>query len=63
MRNFRELEIWKEAITFTKKVYELSKDFPSDEKYGLTTIPNAHRKLGFYIPILALLIVVKPRCS
>jgi four helix bundle protein len=37
MRNFREMDIWKKAITFSKSIYELSSTFPEKEKYGLTS--------------------------
>ncbi len=35
MRNFRELNIWKQGIELVKQIYELVKDFPKEEKYGL----------------------------
>lgn len=35
MRNFRELEIWREFINITKEVYLLLKLIPEEEKYGL----------------------------
>ena len=35
MRNFREYEVWKKAISFTKKIYILTNDFPANEKYGI----------------------------
>jgi four helix bundle protein len=35
MRNFRELTIWNKAIELAVKVYELSKQLPKDELYGL----------------------------
>ncbi len=35
MRNFRNLEIWKRSVKFTKEVYLLTKGFPDKEKYGL----------------------------
>ena len=34
--NYRELEIWKDGIELTKMVYQLTKDFPKEEIYGLT---------------------------
>ena len=36
-KGFRELLIWQRAHELTLAVYELTKDFPSDEKYGLTS--------------------------
>lgn len=35
MRNFRNLEIWKNGIELVKQVYLLSDKLPSEEKFGL----------------------------
>ena len=35
MRNFRELEIWQRSMLLVKKTYEVTKDFPDYEKFGL----------------------------
>ena len=35
MRNFRNLNVWKEGIELVKEVYELSNLLPDTEKYGL----------------------------
>jgi four helix bundle protein len=35
MRNFRELEIWKEGIELVILIYKITEDFPTAEKYGL----------------------------
>ena len=35
MRNFRELNIWKEGINLVKEIYNLSKQLPDEEKFGL----------------------------
>ncbi len=35
MRNFRQLEIWKNGIQIVKQVYILSQQLPSEEKFGL----------------------------
>ena len=37
MHNFRELKIWQRSIEFVVEVYELVKQFPVDERYGLTS--------------------------
>ena len=37
MHKYRELEIWKRAIDLTVDVYALSKNFPDDERFGLTS--------------------------
>lgn len=36
MHRYKELEIWKRFINLTVSVYELTKEFPSEEKFGLT---------------------------
>ena len=35
MRNFRNLDIWKQEIEIVKEVYKLSYLLPSNEKIGL----------------------------
>jgi four helix bundle protein len=40
MRNFRDLEVWKEAIEIVKKVYTITSSFPITEKYGLVSQMN-----------------------
>ncbi|MFT5242986.1 MAG: four helix bundle protein [Psychroserpens sp.] len=34
MRNFRNLEIWKNGIEIVKQIYPLSALLPSEEKFG-----------------------------
>lgn len=36
MHNYRELKIWQRSMDFVVKIYEISADFPKEEKYGLT---------------------------
>ena len=38
--NFRELNIWKDSVEFGVQVYSLTRKFPSEEKYGLTSQLN-----------------------
>lgn len=40
MHNFRQLTIWKDAMKLAKTVYTLTGNFPSQEKYGLTSQIN-----------------------
>ncbi|WP_394975347.1 four helix bundle protein [uncultured Croceitalea sp.] len=40
MRNFRELEVWKDARILVKKIYTLANALPDSEKYGLTSQIN-----------------------
>lgn len=37
IQNFKQLRIWQKGIDVVKDVYRLSKDFPREELYGLTT--------------------------
>ncbi|MFP4346001.1 MAG: four helix bundle protein [Anaerolineales bacterium] len=32
---FQQLDVWREAHTLVLKVYEVTKDFPTDERFGL----------------------------
>ena len=36
MRDFRELKVWRKAHALTLQICKITKDFPSDERYGLT---------------------------
>ena len=35
--NYKELEVWKRAMSIAKSIYTLTKKFPIDEKFGLTS--------------------------
>jgi four helix bundle protein len=35
MHNFKELKVWKAGIELCKTVFELTRIFPGEEKYGL----------------------------
>jgi four helix bundle protein len=35
MHNFKELKVWKAGIELCKAVFELTRSFPGEEKYGL----------------------------
>ncbi len=37
MSNYKDLEVWKQAIELAKTVYELTAGFPASELYGLTS--------------------------
>jgi len=37
MHNFKELNIWKRSVDLAVKVYQLSRGFPKEEKFGLTS--------------------------
>jgi four helix bundle protein len=36
MFNFEKLETWHDAIAFADQVYDLTSEFPNDERFGLT---------------------------
>lgn len=35
--SFEKLEVWKEAIVLVNLVYKITENFPSEEKFGLTS--------------------------
>ncbi len=35
MKSFRELKVWQKAHRLTLKIYEITRDFPSDERFSL----------------------------
>lgn len=35
--NFRDLKIWQKGMLLVEEIYLISRDFPSDEKFGLTS--------------------------
>lgn len=37
MSNHKELEAWKLSIDLVSEIYKLTKDFPKEELYGLTS--------------------------
>ncbi len=37
MNNFRKLKIWKKSISLATDVYEITKQFPKSELYGITS--------------------------
>jgi len=37
MQNYKDLKVWEKAHLFTMKVYEISKGFPKEELYSLTS--------------------------
>ena len=36
IRSFKELRVWQNAIDLAMRVYQITKNFPPDEKYSLT---------------------------
>lgn len=47
MHRFKELEIWKKSRKFCSEIYNVTADFPTDEKFGLT---NQLRRASVSIP-------------
>jgi four helix bundle protein len=37
LKSYRELEVWRCAMDVVEEVYRFSKEFPTDEKFGLTS--------------------------
>ena len=37
MFRFQKLEVWQKAVLLANRVYEVTKSFPSDERFGLTS--------------------------
>ena len=50
IKSFEDLNIWKEAHDFAIEIYEITKDFPREEIYGLTL--QLKRAVPLFQPIL-----------
>lgn len=37
IKSYQDLDVWRSAMDLAVEIYELTKDFPGDEKYGLTS--------------------------
>lgn len=37
VRNFKSLKIWHRSRTFVKTIYQITKEFPKEELFGLTS--------------------------
>ena len=35
--SYRDLVVWQKSMELTKKIYMITKDFPKEEVYGLTS--------------------------
>ena len=47
VRSYRDLDVWKNGIEIANQVYEITQDFPTEERFGL----GSHmRKSGVSIP-------------
>jgi four helix bundle protein len=47
MRNFKDLEVWEEAHKIALTIYKLTKNFPKEEVYGIT---SQLRRSGLSVP-------------
>ena len=47
MRNFFDLDVWKESHTFTLAIYQTTRSFPDSERFGLV---NQMRRAASSIP-------------
>ena len=36
MHDYKKLRLWQQSIELVKEIYKLTKNFPSEEKFGLT---------------------------
>jgi len=43
IKHFRQLDAWEEAHKLVLMVYEITKTFPRDERFGLTSKTSAAR--------------------
>lgn len=37
MKDHKDLDVWKQSMVLVEHIYALTKNFPSDEKYGLSS--------------------------
>lgn len=37
MHKYKELKVWQKSVMVATKVYELTKTFPQDERFGITS--------------------------
>ena len=37
LKNFKELKVWQKSYQLCLVIYKITKDFPGEEKYGLST--------------------------
>lgn len=40
MHNFKELKVWKAGIEISKLIFQLTRNFPAEERYALTSQLN-----------------------
>lgn len=47
IRSLRDLEVWNKSHQLTLRIYEITKKFPSDERFGLV---SQMRRAAFSVP-------------
>jgi four helix bundle protein len=47
MHKYKDLKVWQKALELTKLIYEITRTFPTDEKFGLT---NQIRRASVSVP-------------
>lgn len=47
IKNFKDLEIWQEAVKLVEEIYKITKEFPREELYGIV---NQIRRSAVSIP-------------
>lgn len=47
MHNFKNLKVWQKSVDLAVKIYQITADFPSVEKFGMT---SQMRRAGVSIP-------------
>ncbi|MCB0727210.1 MAG: four helix bundle protein [Ignavibacteriae bacterium] len=47
MHDYKKLRLWQQSIELVKEIYKLTKNFPSEEKFGLT---NQIRRSAVSVP-------------
>ena len=57
--NFTQMPVWKKAFDLMLKVYQITKRFPPDERFGLTSDMSATRDQDGEVPIQSLTILRK----
>ena len=47
IESYKDLEVWKKGVRFAIEIYQVTKDFPGHEQFGLT---NQLRRAAYSIP-------------
>lgn len=55
--SFEKLEVWVEAKELSKMIYTITKKFPNDERFGLTS--QLKRALSLFVQILQKVLLEK----